>query len=313
MSEQQPLPASDASADSVPQAPTPTANSGLFTPDVLRTILLCVAGWMFAGMAIWILLLERLSRGEWSGWHVRDALLTLTAAYCLRGMARVVWQALLHQWELHGKPTAPPLLRNLGEAAWQLLAIATTVGAFALAPYHVGAAALGLVPASGAWMAAGVTVGMLAGPGFLLLAIIISRVTNDRLWVRGEQLDFVAPPTDGRGHPPAAIAGMLLVAVLLAPCAEEALFRGVVFTGLRNDLGKWIAIPLSSLIFGLFHRASGWSPVFFSSVIGVACALLLEGSGSLWPAVAAHVLVNTKVCAACFWSVREPVAHPAAQ
>jgi membrane protease YdiL (CAAX protease family) len=312
MSELQPLPASDASADSVPEAPTPTADSGLFTPDVLRGILLFVAGWMFTGMAIWILLLERLSEGEWSGWHVRDALLTLTAAYCVRGMARFVWQILLYQWELHGKSPAPPLLRNLGEAAWQLLAIAMTVSAFALAHYHVDAAALRLVPASVAGMVAGVTVGIVAGPGLLLLGIMFSRLTNDRTWLSSGQFDFVAPPTDGRGHPPAAIAGMLLVTVLLAPCAEEALFRGVVFTGLRNDLGKWIAVPLSSLIFGLFHRVSGWSAVFFASVIGVACALLLEGSGSLWPAVVAHVLVNSKLCAAYFWSVRESVAHPAA-
>ena len=29
--------------------------------------------------------------------------------------------------------------------------------------------------------------------------------------------------------------------------------------------------------------------------MGVALALLVEGSGSLWPAVLAHVLVNTKL------------------
>jgi membrane protease YdiL (CAAX protease family) len=54
---------------------------------------------------------------------------------------------------------------------------------------------------------------------------------------------------------------MLLLVVILGPCAEELLFRGVVYPGLRNELGAWAAVPLSGLIFGLFHRYAGWPVV----------------------------------------------------
>ena len=39
--------------------------------------------------------------------------------------------------------------------------------------------------------------------------------------------------------------------VFLAPCAEEVLFRGVVYPGLRNALGPWLAVALSAVLFGL--------------------------------------------------------------
>jgi hypothetical protein len=98
MSEVQPFPATESSAGEVPDAPMSVATNGLFTPEVLRTILLCVAGWMFTGVAIWILLLDPLPKGDrsaWPGWRGRDLLLTLTAAYCLCGMAGTVWIPLL--------------------------------------------------------------------------------------------------------------------------------------------------------------------------------------------------------------------------
>jgi membrane protease YdiL (CAAX protease family) len=93
---------------------------------------------------------------------------------------------------------------------------------------------------------------------------------------------------------------------------EELLFRGVVYTGLRNELGAWFAVPVSALIFGLFHHEVGWTPVVFATAIGMAFALLVEASGSLWPAVLAHMLVNSKVIAAYVRLFRDPVTHQAA-
>jgi membrane protease YdiL (CAAX protease family) len=167
---------------------------------------------MFAGMAVWILLLDPLPKGEspaWSGWRGRDVLLTITAAFCLRGM-------------------------------------------------------------------------------------------------ESRQIDFFAPRADGRGRPWAAVAGMLLLGIALGPCVEELLFRGVVYAGLRNELGVWAAVPLSALLFGLFHLEAGWTAVAVTTGMGAAFALLVEGSGSLWPAVLAHVLINTKMIAAFVRSLREP-------
>jgi membrane protease YdiL (CAAX protease family) len=144
-----------------------------------------------------------------------------------------------------------------------------------------------------------------------LLGILVGRLTNDPLRMEGHQADFVAPRADGRARPRAAVAGMLLLSVALSPCVEELLFRGVVYPGLRNELGVWVAVPLSALIFGLFHLESGWAPVVFATTTGVAFALLVQCSGSLWPAMLAHVLVNSKVIAAYLRSFRAPIAHQA--
>ncbi len=162
-------------------------------------------------------------------------------------------------------------------------------------------------------MAAGATVGILAGPGMLLVGMVLRRLTNDPAWLQSRQLDFIAPPADGQGHPRMAIAGMLLLTVLLGPCAEESMFRGVVFPGIRNALGLWIAVPSSAVIFGLFHLDHGLPAVLFSTVIGVACALLVSGSGSLWPAIVAHILVNSKLIPFYFRSFRERAGSAAAE
>jgi membrane protease YdiL (CAAX protease family) len=285
--------------------------SGLITAAMFRQLLLCVAGWMFSGMAIWILFLDPLPKSgssAWSGWRGRDVLLTLPATYCLRATAMYVWTILLFQRELRGRPPAIPITRNLGNLSWQMLACLVAVDAFALAPHGLGADALGVTPVGIGWLAAGLAVGMFCGPGLLLVGILLGRLTNDPLRLESRQVDFLAPRASGQVQPRAAVAGMLLLSVALAPCVEELLFRGVVYPGLRNELGVWVAIPLSALLFGLFHPKVGWEPVVFATGFGVAAALLVEGSGSLWPAVLAHMLVNSKLIAAYVRSFRAPLA-----
>jgi membrane protease YdiL (CAAX protease family) len=300
-----------------PAAPAAAAGpepDGLLTAAVLRGLLLCVAGWMFAGMALWTLVLDPRPNGapeSWGGWSGRDVLLTLAAAYCLRGMAQYVWTIVLYQRELRGRPPVSRLARNLGSVCWQVLACVAAVGAFALAPYRLGAGALGLVPASAGWLAAGAAVGLLGGPGGLLAVALLCRLARDPLRFEGRQVDFFAPPEDGRPRPPAAVAGMLVLVLVLGPFAEELLFRGVVYAGLRNELGTWPAVLLSALVFGLAHLEFGRAAAAFTAVMGVAFALLVEGSGSLWPAVLAHVLVNSKMIVAYAQRPRDPVAPEA--
>jgi membrane protease YdiL (CAAX protease family) len=268
---------------------------------------------MFVGMAVWVLLLDRSTDGAppaWAGWAWPDVLLTTAAAYCLSGMAGFVWGILLYQWELRGRPPVHPLTRNLGSASWRMLACIVAVYAFALGPYRLSTAALPLGAAPGGWLATGVLVGLVFGPGLLALTILLGGVVNDPFRWEGAQVEFFAPRVGGRAGPAGAVVGMLLLVVVLGPCAEELLFRGVVYPGLRNELGAWAAVPLSGLIFGLFHRHTGWSVVAVATLFGMVFALLAEGSGSLWPGILAHVLINCKIIAAYFGAFRAPVDHP---
>lgn len=91
-----------------------------------------------------------------------------------------------------------------------------------------------------------------------------------------------------------ALAGpgwlLVLLAVVIAPIAEEVLFRGFFFGGLRRNLGFAWASGLSAAVFGLLHLMT-WSsvPLF---VVGLACAAMYERHRSLLPAIAVHVAFN---------------------
>ena len=299
---------SDPPDDTPDLAPPPPDEepASLFTPVVVRGLLVSVLGCMFAGIALWTLVLDpNPTPAPWAGWRVRDSLLTLAAAYCLRGTAQCVWAVLVFQRDMRGRPPVPQLTHNLGLGAWQLVGCVVAVGAFALAPYGVGADALGLVPAASGYLTAGAVIGFVAGPGGILLFVLIGKLTRDPMKLEGAQADFL-DPRSGPRPPRLAVAGMLLVGVVLAPIAEELLFRGVVYPGLRGALGPWVAVPLSAMLFGLAHREFGSAAVVFSGIIGVAFALLVEGGGSVWPAVLAHMLVNSKLALLYLGTLRGP-------
>ena len=94
-------------------------------------------------------------------------------------------------------------------------------------------------------------------------------------------------------------AGWILAAVTLAavsPAAEEFLFRGLVFNGIRRCIRFLPAAVLSSLIFAVFHGniAQG----FYGFAMGLAYAAVYEKSGSLAAPVEMHMAANAVSVAA---------------
>ena len=85
---------------------------------------------------------------------------------------------------------------------------------------------------------------------------------------------------------------LLLATFLLAvvtPIGEEFLFRGVVTTALLQ-YGAVIGVVGSALVFALFH---GINLVFPAAVItGLVAGEIYRRSGSIWPAVIVHAVVN---------------------
>lgn len=96
--------------------------------------------------------------------------------------------------------------------------------------------------------------------------------------------------------------GMIKAAsVFLAPLVEETLFRGVVFGSLRPRR-RVLAYALSTGLFSLLHV---WQYILVSADAsllvyalqyipsGVALAYCYERSGSIWPPIFLHMLLNT--------------------
>ena len=94
-------------------------------------------------------------------------------------------------------------------------------------------------------------------------------------------------------------SGVLLVlsaglTCVIAPMCEEFLFRGYIFTALRNRLGTWGAAGLTALLFGGVHAGS--APVLDLvplAALGFGLCLLYRYTGSLYPCIVAHSINNS--------------------
>ena len=79
-------------------------------------------------------------------------------------------------------------------------------------------------------------------------------------------------------------------AILIAPIAEEIVFRGYIYTAVKRFSGRLFATVLSSLLFGVVHfNISALIPLVFLALI---LALAYELSGSIWAPISIHALFN---------------------
>jgi uncharacterized protein len=91
---------------------------------------------------------------------------------------------------------------------------------------------------------------------------------------------------------PLAIAVVVLAAIVVAPIAEEFLFRRVLQGWLETlPLGPGVAIGLASLAFAVAHAGHGlaWLPLL---VLGIVLGVLVRQTGSIMPAIVLHALFN---------------------
>ena len=84
------------------------------------------------------------------------------------------------------------------------------------------------------------------------------------------------------------VANLVVFGALLAPIAEELVFRGVFFRKWRRTLGPVKGLLLSSALFGVIHGGT-MLPV---AVAGLSFALLYTRTRSLWAPILAHILNN---------------------
>lgn len=88
---------------------------------------------------------------------------------------------------------------------------------------------------------------------------------------------------------------LLQIAALLiaAPIAEELICRGLILHTLRKEHGKSTAVLLSALLFGILHIMAGGGVLVLNSLMaGVIFGVICVKTGSLLPAIAAHMFAN---------------------
>lgn len=78
--------------------------------------------------------------------------------------------------------------------------------------------------------------------------------------------------------------------VIVAPVAEEVIFRGYMYGKLRKYAPVWLTVLLTSLLFAIAHFQ--WNVGLDTFALGVVLALLRFATGSIWASILLHMLKN---------------------
>jgi membrane protease YdiL (CAAX protease family) len=78
--------------------------------------------------------------------------------------------------------------------------------------------------------------------------------------------------------------------VIIAPIAEEVLFRGYLYGKLRKLVPVWLAIVLVSVLFAAIHGR--WNVAIDVFVLSVVMCSLREMTGSIWTGIILHMMKN---------------------
>ena len=162
--------------------------------------------------------------------------------------------------------------------------LASIVGVYLFAVRRSSWAALGLGPVSMREM-------LLVIPVFITGMILLVLVNNLIGFLLGgfenPQVDSI---TGGIALSGTQLFLVFVLVVILAPFAEELLFRGMLYPLLRERIGVVGAIVVSAAMFSAIHVIPILLPGLF--VIGLLLGYLRERSGSIWPCIFYHVLQN---------------------
>ena len=87
----------------------------------------------------------------------------------------------------------------------------------------------------------------------------------------------------------ACFAGLSFV----AGTGEEIAYRGYAMSALgMMSVGPWMAAAVTSAAFGLLHSYQGVRGIVTTGVAGFAFAASFVVTGSIWPAMAAHIMID---------------------
>lgn len=78
--------------------------------------------------------------------------------------------------------------------------------------------------------------------------------------------------------------------VVIAPVAEEVLFRGYLYGKLKKFVPVWVAIITTSVLFGTIHGT--WNIAIDTFALSIILCLLRELTGNIWASILLHMVKN---------------------
>ena len=105
-------------------------------------------------------------------------------------------------------------------------------------------------------------------------------------------------------HNRAEWRGFLALSLTAGVC-EELLVRGFLIWFIASWTGPWIALVLSSVLFGLAHGYQGPGGIVKTGVVGLVMGAVYLGTHSLLPGMVLHALLDAGSGTAGWILVRE--------
>ncbi len=118
----------------------------------------------------------------------------------------------------------------------------------------------------------------------LLVAYLVTRVVGQ---YENPQIAELAP---GGELALRDLLWLLIAAAVIAPLAEELLFRGVLYRYLRGRMRVWLSALISAALFAVVHFIPLLLPGLF--ITGIVLALVAERYNSIIPSIVLHALNN---------------------
>ena len=125
---------------------------------------------------------------------------------------------------------------------------------------------------------------------FGIIAYIVSLLIPDFNFTQRQEIGF-----SGLSHPYEYILAFATL-VLLAPVAEETLFRGYLFGKLKKHAPIWLSIIITSILFAGLHLIAGqqlqWNVALDTFVLSLVLCSLRLVTGNIWAGILLHMLKN---------------------
>lgn len=135
-------------------------------------------------------------------------------------------------------------------------------------------------------------------PAALVVYLLISAAVLYLFSVVAPQIDLKQAqdiPFSGLSHQYEYMLAFLTL-VILAPAAEELLFRGYLFGKMKKHAPFWLATIITSLLFGGLHLIAGaslqWNVAADTFALSLVLCSLRQITGNIWAGILLHMIKN---------------------
>ncbi|HSY48354.1 MAG TPA: CPBP family intramembrane glutamic endopeptidase [Thermoanaerobaculia bacterium] len=134
------------------------------------------------------------------------------------------------------------------------------------------------------WGAMGLVLALAVTQGRTVLRIARSK-RSKRIKLGNPHVERIAPHTRSE-------LGWWMALSLTAGVCEELIFRGYLIWAFQPMVGLWGAAAVSVAVFAVAHAYQGVSGIFATGIVGGLLTLVVLMSGSLFPAMALHAIID---------------------